>query len=213
MDDEADGASAPDELDESPGRQPVSVWAYSNADTVELFLNGKSLGVRTFDHKSTTDGRSYLETTEPTGDDKTFPGGSYTSPNGSTGKLHLSWDVPFEAGTLKAVATRDGKVVATDSLSTAGQAGTTTLTPDRAAIPADGRSLSYITVDVVDKAGTMVPDADDALHFSVTGGGTLVGLDTADRSARRTTSPPIGRRSTARHSPSCSPTAPRSRSR
>ncbi|WP_354530265.1 glycoside hydrolase family 2 TIM barrel-domain containing protein [Nakamurella sp. UYEF19] len=162
--------------DYQPG-QPVSVWAYSNADTVELFLNGKSLGVRTFDHKTTTDGRSYLETTEPTGDDKTFPGGSYTSPNGSTGKLHLAWNVPFEAGTLEAVATRNGKVIATDKLTTAGRATTTSLTPDRAAIPADGRSLSYITVDVVDKAGTMVPDADDPLHFSVTGGGTLVGLD------------------------------------
>ncbi len=162
--------------DYQPGQQ-VSVWAYSNADTVELFLNGKSLGVRTFDHKTTTDGRSYLETTEPTGDDKTFPDGSYTSPNGSTGKLHLGWDVPFEAGTLKAVATKNGKVIAADSLTTAGKATTTSLTPDRAAIPADGRSLSYVTVDVVDKAGTMVPDADDSLHFSVTGGGTLVGLD------------------------------------
>ncbi len=34
------------------------MWAYANVDTVELFLNGQSLGVRTFDHKRTTDGRS-----------------------------------------------------------------------------------------------------------------------------------------------------------
>jgi beta-galactosidase len=69
--------------DHEPG-EPVSVWAYSNVDTVELFLNGQSLGVRRFDHKTTTYGKPYLETIEPTGDDKTvtsgpYPG-SYTSP-------------------------------------------------------------------------------------------------------------------------------------
>src|SRR5437763_15833058 len=40
----------------------VSVWVYSNADTVELLLNGESLGVKKFDRKLTTDGRPYLET-------------------------------------------------------------------------------------------------------------------------------------------------------
>jgi beta-galactosidase len=69
---------------------------------VELFLNGKSLGTRKFDTKTTTDGRTYLETTEATGDDKTFTSGpypgSYTSPNGSAGKLHLTWQVPYAAG-------------------------------------------------------------------------------------------------------------------
>ncbi|MFL6074487.1 MAG: glycoside hydrolase family 2 TIM barrel-domain containing protein, partial [Mycobacteriales bacterium] len=74
--------------DHQPGEN-VQVWAYANVDTVELYLNGHSLGTRAFDHKTTTGGRPYLETTEPTGDDKTFPSGSYTSPNGSTGKLHL----------------------------------------------------------------------------------------------------------------------------
>jgi beta-galactosidase len=70
------------------------VWAYTNVDTVELFLNGRSLGQRRFDPKFTTDGREYLETTECTGDDRfTTTGncpGSYTSPNGSSGKLHLT---------------------------------------------------------------------------------------------------------------------------
>ena len=56
--------------DHEPG-EPVQVWAYANVDTVELFLNGHSLGVRRFDHKTTVDGRPYLETTEATGDDKT----------------------------------------------------------------------------------------------------------------------------------------------
>jgi beta-galactosidase len=165
--------------DHRPG-ESVQVWAYSNADTVRLYLNGRSLGTRRFDHKTTTDGREYLETTEATHDDKTvtsgpYPG-SYTSPGGSAGKLHLTWDVPYAPGTLKAVASRDGKVVATDVLRTAGSPYTVRLDPDRTAIAADGRSLSYVTADVVDRHGVTVPGAQDLLHFTVTGG-TLAGLD------------------------------------
>jgi hypothetical protein len=79
--------------DYKPG-QDVEVWAYSNVRNVELFLNGHSLGTKSFDTKASTDGVRYLETTEPTGDDKNYPSGNYTSPNGSTGKLHLTWHVP-----------------------------------------------------------------------------------------------------------------------
>ncbi len=165
--------------DHEPG-EPVSVWAYANVDTVELFLNGRSLGVRRFDHKTTTYGRPYLETTEATGDDKTvtsgpFPG-SYTSPNGSAGKLHLTWTVPFAPGRLVAIASRDGREVARDEVDTAGAPATVRLTPDKRAIAADGRSLSYVTADVVDANGVVVPDADNELSFSV-GGGRLAGTD------------------------------------
>jgi beta-galactosidase len=165
--------------DYKPGEE-VDVWAYSNVDTVELFLNGKSLGKRTFDTKKTVDGRSYLETTEASGDDKTVTGGSYpgsyTSPNGSAGKLHLSWKVPFQPGQLTAVATKDGKVVAKDEITTATEPYTLKLTPDKKVINADGKSLSFITVDVIDKDGNVVPDANNSIDFKVNGG-KLVGVD------------------------------------
>ncbi|MET9527554.1 glycoside hydrolase family 2 TIM barrel-domain containing protein [Streptomyces coeruleorubidus] len=158
----------------------VEVWAYSNVETVELFLNGKSLGVRRFDTKKTVDGRTYLETTEATGDDKTFTDGpypgSYTSPNGSAGKLHLTWKVPYRPGELKAVARRDGKVVATDMLRTAGAPHAIRLTPDRTSLAADGRSLVFVTAEVVDRRGVVVPDAEHLLSFEVAGG-SLAGLD------------------------------------
>ncbi|MEU6904543.1 glycoside hydrolase family 2 TIM barrel-domain containing protein [Streptomyces coeruleorubidus] len=158
----------------------VEVWAYSNVETVELFLNGKSLGVRRFDTKKTVDGRTYLETTEATGDDKTFTDGpypgSYTSPNGSAGKLHLTWKVPYRPGELKAVARRDGKVVATDVLRTAGAPHAIRLTPDRTSLAADGRSLVFVTAEVVDRRGVVVPDAEHLLSFEVAGG-SLAGLD------------------------------------
>ncbi|MER6415021.1 glycoside hydrolase family 2 TIM barrel-domain containing protein [Streptomyces humidus] len=158
----------------------VEVWAYSNVDTVELYLNGKSLGVRRFDTKKTVDGRTYLETTEATGDDKNFTGGpypgSYTSPNGSAGKLHLTWKVPFAPGELKAVARKGGRTVATDVLRTAGTPHAIRLTSDRASVAADGRSLVFVTAEVVDARGVVVPTAEHLISFDVAGG-SLAGLD------------------------------------
>ncbi|HUY52856.1 MAG TPA: glycoside hydrolase family 2 TIM barrel-domain containing protein [Streptosporangiaceae bacterium] len=159
-----------------PGEQ-VSVWVYANVATVELFLNGKSLGVRSFDQKVTTYGRKYLETTEPTGDDYNYPSGSYTSPNGSTGKLHLTWTVPFQPGTLSAVATAGGRVVARDEIRTAGAPHALTLTPDKQVITADGTSLAFVAVEVTDQAGVVVPDAGNLIRFGLAGPGTLDGVD------------------------------------
>ncbi len=165
--------------DHKPG-EPVSVRAYSNVDTVELILNGRSLGEKRFDTKTTTSGTRYLETTEATGDDKTvtsgrFPG-SYTSPNGSAGKLHLAWTVPFQPGRLVAVAKRGGVEVARDQVATAGAPHAIRLTPDRNVVKADDRSLTFVTADVVDSAGVVVPGADHLISFQV-GGGSLAGLD------------------------------------
>ncbi|MEV6497439.1 glycoside hydrolase family 2 TIM barrel-domain containing protein [Streptomyces prunicolor] len=167
----------------------VEVWAYANVDTVELFLNGKSLGAREFDTKKTTDGRAYLETTEPTGDDKTFTTGpypgSYTSPNGSAGKLHLTWKVPYEPGELKAVASSGGTVVASDVLRTAGAAHAVRLTADRKSLAADGRSLVFVTAEIVDAHGVVLPDAEDLIAFEVRGG-SIAGLDNGrEESAER----------------------------
>ncbi|MBO0868441.1 MAG: DUF4982 domain-containing protein, partial [Micromonosporaceae bacterium] len=169
-----------DWTDHQPG-ETVQVWAYSNVESVELYLNGRSLGVRAFDRKTTTYGLDYLETTEATHDDKTVTGGpfpgSYTSPNGSAGKLHLTWEVPFERGTLTAVA-RDGAGVelARDELRTAGTAYAIRLSADRDVIAADRRALAFVTAEVVDRNGIVVPGATNTIGFTVTGG-MLAGTD------------------------------------
>lgn len=167
----------------------IEVWAYANVPSVELFLNGKSLGVREFDVKTTADGRGYLETTEATGDDKTFTDGpypgSYTSPGGSAGKLHLVWKVPYQPGVLTAVARKDGRTVATDVLRTAGDPHAVRLTADRNSLAADGRSLVFVTADIVDAHGVVVPDAEHLVTFGVTGG-SLAGVDNGrEESAER----------------------------
>jgi beta-galactosidase len=164
-----------------PG-QNVQVEVYSNQKNVELFLNGKSLGAKSFDSKTSTDGKNYLETTACTGDDKNYTSGtcpgSYESPNGSSGNLHLTWNVPFQRGKLVAVATgSNGKTVAQDVEQSAGAPATVTLTPDKTVLQADGKSLSYVTVNVVDSRGVTVPDADNAITFKVSGAGTFQGAD------------------------------------
>jgi beta-galactosidase len=160
----------------------VQVWTYANEPTVELFLNGVSLGSRSFTRKTTTFGQPYLETTQCPGDDKNYTDGacpgSYESPNGSSGKLHLTWNVPFRPGRLVAVA-RDAsrRVVARDEVDTAGRPDALGLTTDKTSLLADGKALSYVTVHVLDAHGVQVPDADNAIHVSVSGAGTFQGAD------------------------------------
>lgn len=153
---------------------PVAVWVYSTVDTVELVLNGKSLGVKKFDRKTTVDGRAYLETSEPVGDDKHDPSGSYTSPNGGTGKLHLTWTVPFEPGTLTAIARSGGREVARDRLVTAGPPRAITLTSEARG---DGGAMAFVTASVVDSHGVVVPGAEPVLRFAVRGPGRVAGVD------------------------------------
>jgi beta-galactosidase len=163
-----------------PG-QNVQVWAYSNADTVELFRNGRSFGVRGFDTKTAPDGTTYLETTECTGDDRTVTGGacpgSYQTPNGSSGKLHLTWNVPFEPGTLVAVARKNGVEVARDTVGTAGAADRLSINSESKVIKADPGALAYVPVKVVDKNGVVVPAAGNRINVTVTGAGRLAGVD------------------------------------
>jgi beta-galactosidase len=131
--------------------QSVRVLAYSNADSVELFLNGKSLGSKNVDPVA-----------------------------GHPNSGHLEWSVPFATGTLEAKATKGGSVVANDKVQTAGAAASLALQVDRASIASDGRDLAFVEVDVVDAQGVLVPRANNKIDFAVDGPGTLVGVDNGD---------------------------------
>jgi len=125
----------------------IDVWIYYNyADSVELFLNGKSLGSKS----------------KP---DDVF---------------HVWWRVPFEKGTLQAVSYKDGKQVLTEEIKTAGEPISIQLTADRQTITADGKDLSFITVEVLDKDKNVVPTANNFIRFSVEGSGTIAGTDNGD---------------------------------
>jgi beta-galactosidase len=93
----------------------------------------------------------------------------------------LRWDdVPYQPGTLKAIAWKNGKKWATDIVKTAGAAAKLDLKPDRSAIAADGRDLSFVTVSVTDKHGVSVPRADSLIHFEISGSGEIVATENGD---------------------------------
>ena len=126
--------------------EQIDMWCYyNNADEVELFINGRSQGV-----KSKKDAHEY----------------------------HLMWRVTFEPGEVKAVARKDGRVVAEKVIRTAGAPAALRLTSDRTHFGSNpnGDNLAFITVEVVDSDGNLCPRAEDQVFFEVEGG-RIVGVD------------------------------------
>jgi beta-galactosidase len=91
--------------------------------------------------------------------------------------LHLAWRLRFAPGTLKAVGRVAGKENLICEVKTAGAPAKIILDADRNTIAADGKDLSFITVKVVDDAGTLVPYADNLITFNLSGEGRIVGVD------------------------------------
>src|SRR2546427_4670210 len=91
------------------------------------------------------------------------------------------WRVPYAPGTLRAVAHKGGAVMATAEVKTAGAPARIALAPDRAAIRADGADLSFVTVTVLDRAGTAVPTTDQLVRLRLAGDGRIVAVDNGDQ--------------------------------
>ncbi len=89
------------------------------------------------------------------------------------GKMVTRFKVPYQAGELRAIGLTGGKRVATANLRTAGEPKEIRLTADRSTIRADRNDLSYVTVEVVDRRGIVVPTAAIPIRFTVTGAGEL----------------------------------------
>ena len=141
----------------------IDMWCYySGADEVELFINGKSQGVRRkTDH-------------QPDG----WKPGLCT-------EYHVGWRVTFDPGEVKAVSRKDGKVVCEQVIKTAGA-------PDHIRLSVDyqGKTTTFITAEVVDKDGNLCPWADDEIHFIYEGEGGILGTDNGcQTSMERFTSP------------------------
>ena len=91
--------------------------------------------------------------------------------------LHVSWEVPFEPGTLKAVSRKAEKIVKIEEIHTAGSSARIEMVADRSHIKANDNDLSFITVKVVDKDGNIVPGAANLVRFNISGPGVISGLD------------------------------------
>jgi beta-galactosidase len=93
------------------------------------------------------------------------------------------WSVPFEQGRLEAVGFRNGKEALREAVETTGPPARLTLTADRAAIAADGRDLSIVTIGVLDAKGRPMPIAADEVSFDLSGPGRIIGVGNGDPSS------------------------------
>jgi len=144
--------------------QIIPVLCYTNCNEVELFLNGKSYGVKRieFPRQGTSGGWN-----------------KYDNPvvNPTTADLHLQWDIPYEPGIIKAVGKINGKVVYTKEIRTAGEPYAIRLCADNHTLNAKERGVSNVKVEIVDSAGNVVPTADNLVQFSIEGEGKIIGVD------------------------------------
>jgi beta-galactosidase len=148
--------------------QIIPVLAYTNCDTVELFVNGKSYGVKVQEFPRQGNSGGWNRYAKP-----------YV--NITTADLHLSWDVAYEPGVIKAVGRKNGKQVVIDEIHTAGKPASLRLTTDNSPVNADGKDVALIHVDILDADGNIVPTADNNITFNVTGSGKLMGVDNGNQ--------------------------------
>jgi beta-galactosidase len=147
--------------------QVIPVLAYTNCNIVELFLNRRSLGEKRleFPAQGTSGGWN-----------------TYAQPvvSATTNDLHLSWDVPYEPGVLRAVGKRrDGTVACETEVRSAGPPVGIRLSVDRDTITTSPGDVVHVGFEIVDSAGTTVPTAGDLVRFTITGG-SILALDNAD---------------------------------
>ena len=136
----------------------VSLYTYTNGDEVELFLNGKSLGVKKNSNDPKLRARIKWD------------------------------DIAYAPGTLVAVAKKNGKVVARHQIETTGEAVALKLVPDAENWHADGKDLMHVRIYAVDKKGRRVVNVKDAkafdkLTFQVKGDANIVAVDNGNISS------------------------------
>ncbi len=132
--------------------EQVSLYTYTNGDEVELFLNGKSLGVKKNSNDPKLRARIKWD------------------------------NIAYAPGTLVAVAKKNGKVVTRHQIETTGEAVALKLVPDMETWHADGKDLMHVRIYAVDKKGRRVLNMKDAkafdkLTFTVKGDANIVAVD------------------------------------
>ncbi|MEX0845903.1 MAG: beta-galactosidase GalB [Balneolaceae bacterium] len=94
--------------------------------------------------------------------------------------FHTFWRVPFQPGTIRAVAYKEDGSTLEKEVNTAGSPASLRLVPDRTQLKADGLDLSFIRVEVLDDEGNIVPNASNKITFEIEGAGSIAGVDNGD---------------------------------
>ena len=135
-------------------RQPgteLTLVTYTNADEVELRLNGKSLGRKQ----------------NPKGDSKK--------------RNQIKWEgITYADGKLEAIAYNSGKAVARHQIETTGKAVSLRVTPEDSEWRADGTDLMHLRIEAVDNKGRRVSMAQDELKFEIEGDASIVAVSNGD---------------------------------
>jgi beta-galactosidase len=100
-----------------------------------------------------------------------------TKPVSAETKLTATFEVPYEPGELKAIGLKDGKEMETKTLKTTGKPAKIRLSADRSELKANRNDLSYVTVDVLDENGLLVPNANVTVQFGISGEGELAAVE------------------------------------
>jgi beta-galactosidase len=103
-----------------------------------------------------------------------------SAPVSTATKLTAEFSVPYAPGELRAVATSNGKEIGSIAFATVGPPASLRLTPDRQSVRADRNDLVYVTVEVLDAKGNLVPDAVVPVTFALSGAAELAGIGSAN---------------------------------
>jgi beta-galactosidase len=95
-------------------------------------------------------------------------------------EFKATWNVPYQAGELKAVGYTGKKQVNTAIIRTAAEPAQIKMSADRNVIKADGQDLSYVTVELVDDNGIRNPKAENPVKFEIEGQGKIIGTGNAN---------------------------------
>ncbi len=158
----------------------VEVAVYSDAPVIKLYLNDHEIGTAKAEIKESDTKKYqyqiYVAGTMTEGDNTFVEQKGYES-------LYATFQIPYEAGKLTAKAfeadgkTEIKKTTGRSVVETTGEAKKLAVSADRPQITADGRDLSYITIDVQDANGKFVNGAEPTISLSIEGDGKILGVD------------------------------------
>ena len=176
-----------------PGQQ-IDMWCYYNqADEVELFINGKSQGIRKKKvHGEGNEGKAHAVSAKAGAHAGAANAGAFDR---ST-EYHVMWRVTFEPGEVKVVARKQGREISSQTIKTAGpphhlvlkktyQNTLASAVQTPSGVPGDLQSPSspttFVEVNVVDKDGNLCPNAENEIYFSSTA--EILGTDNGNQTS------------------------------